>query len=409
MRLNQAAFGPCVQKIAERARIDQQEARRLLQETARRAERLRRQGDADPYGNAARQLSESLKKEAARDRLDALRNAAIRRRFMDRIEANGYKDARATIESGLVNINSKLREMDAPVEELTTGMANRWRTGIEVKLKQLGMRTAFESGSLDDQVARELWALSQIGPKRPQPGDAAASIAAAVHAPLSESFERLRAAGVRADHATDYITRTNHDVRLMRDAGFDAWWEKTEPRLSERTFADLDPMLDELGEVAETEPEMRRRFGQSVYNALVTGVHLTPRGASGFAAEDAYIPPMFEGTRNIAKKLSHQRVLYWKDADAWMTHMREFGGMTTLYNTVHNTLLRAARHAALMEKFGTNPMASLNMMIRKVQEGWRDVDPEAVITQHVAARRPARGAHGEVRHEPHGVAQHDDP
>jgi hypothetical protein len=372
MRLHPNGFEACIAKIASQAGVDKKQAQDMLQETAIQAQKLRERGDVDPYGNAVRKLADEQKKAAVKARTDAIRNSMIRKGLMDDIHVNGLKNAALSLESAMVNINTTLPSMKAPLEEVGQGMAFRWLTALNVELGKLGMDKAFASGALDDQIAKELWKLSGIGPKQP-PGDNLGRAAYILNRTLYDAGERLKGAGAVFDHAVDYITRTKHDPRLMIDAGFEKWWAQTEPRFHDRTWDSLE-YWDKDTQNVLSPAQAKLKFARSVYNGLTTGVH-NVHGEGHSVEGDAYIPPAFEGTRNLGKSLSHERVLYWKDSDAWLEHMREFGGMSTLYRTVHETLITASRHAALMERFGTNPMGSLKMLVRQVQEHYRDIDP----------------------------------
>jgi hypothetical protein len=377
MKLKPEAFQPCIAKIITRAGVDGKKATEMLQETAVMAELLRRRGETDPFGAAARKLADELKNNAVKDRSDTIRNSMIRKGLMDDVHLNGFKNAALSLQSAMVNINTRLPSMKSPLEEVGQGMAFRWLYTMDNELRKIGMDKVFANGSADDQIAKELWRISQVGPKTP-PKDAIGRAAFLINGPLYEAGERLRAAGAKFDHAIDYITRTAHDPRAMIDATFEGWWKKTEPRLHERTFENLTYTKEGTSDVLSPR-EAKLQFAKQVYAGLTTGIHgVHGKPENGLFTEgDVYIPPAFEGSRNIAKSHSHERVLYWNDSDSWMAHMREFGGMTSLGRTIHETLLRSSRHAALMERFGTNPMASLNMLIRQVQEHYRDkVGPE---------------------------------
>jgi hypothetical protein len=373
MKLKPEAFGPCIQKIVDKAGVNNKAAMALINEVAGEAQKFKQRGEADPYGMAARQFADRMKDKAVKDRSDAIRDSIIRKGLLDDVKANGLDHAALTLESAMVNINTRLGQMRAPLEEVGQGLAHRWMTAIDVEMHKAGMGKAYDSGALDKEIARELWKLSQVGPKKP-PSDAIAKAAFIINGPLYEAGERLKNGGAKFDHAIDYITRTKHDPRQMQDAGFDAWWKATEPRLHERTWESLRLLTDEEGNPTETLAEGKLRFAKRTYNALLAGIHGI-HGESYGPEGDGYIPPAFEGARNIAKSHSHDRVLFWKDSDAWLDHMREFGGMTTLARSVHETLLTASRHVALMDRFGTNPMGSLNMLIRQIQEHYRDIDP----------------------------------
>lgn len=378
MKINTANFGPCLAKIQAKGKLSDLEARDLLSEVAERAEAMRQTGVKDPFVTAAGELAAKLVDNAVKDRLDALRNSAKRKAIYYRVQANyggDLKKAALSLESEMVHVNTKMANMEAPVEEVATGILFRYATAIDNKLRQDGLEHAVVGGGMDREISRALFEMSGMGPKQTKaPTDLANKAAMAFEAPLAQLAERLKAAGARFERAVDYVTHTTHNPRAMIDAKFDQWWRKTKPRLSDYTFRDLAP------KDGETMEQAKDRFGQSVYNALITGIHMTSDHMTSLMSDDmGYIPPAFDGSRNMAKKFSHQRVLFWKDADSWYDHMREFGGMTTLYHTVHQVLQSGANGIALMEKFGTNPMGSLNMLIRKVQEDFRDKDPLGVI------------------------------
>ncbi len=152
------------------------------------------------------------------------------------------------------------------------------------------------------------------------------------------------------------------------DQAFGAWWEATEPRWAQKTFDDVEPRA------GETPEDVRRRFGRSVFDALVTGVHMTPQGAFGIP-EETFIPKAFEGTSNVARKLSKSRTLFWKDADAWNDNQKQFGVPRTLSEGIMLTLDKSARQLALLDKLGTNPAGNFNLITRAIQERYRgDLD-----------------------------------
>ncbi len=109
-----------------------------------------------------------------------------------------------------------------------------------------------------------------------------------------------------------------------------------------------------------------------MFDALVSGVHMTTEGISGITADARFTPPAFEGTGNLARKVSQERVIHYRDAASWLAHQQQFGASTSVMASVMKTLDQSARQIALMEKLGTNPAANLNMVLRAVQESYRD-------------------------------------
>ena len=378
MKLNFARFGDCVNKIIARGRMTEGEARQILAETANRAEKMRASGVPDPFVTAAADLAQRLTEVAKMDRADALRNAVIRKTVLANIEAKGgIANAIETIRSLLHGTNRGGRDN---IQSQWRGLAELWLSQLSWALHKAGIEKAVISGALDKDIAEALWrahgGVYDPNVKIPK----AAQDAADAIKPLQDiARQRLNDAGARIGDAMDYVAHTDHDPRKMRaaagprqsvDAAFAAWWKAERPRWSDKTFEDLE------ARDGETEEQARTRFARSVFEALVSGIHMTHAGASGINGD--YMAPAFEGTHNVARKVSQPRVIHYKDAQSWLDHQRQFGAATSVGAAVMRTLDSSARNTALMEKLGTNPAANLNQIIDRVQQIYRsDLDSVA--------------------------------
>ncbi len=385
MRIRPDAFEACAKKISERGRLTDQEAKDLLQEVASRAERMRLSGEADPFVTAAGELAQNLKDRAKADRLDALRNAAIRNKKLSDIkDAGGIKQAFRLLQSdmhyvpGAANLENTESQWHA--------LSRAWRAPLGNRLRQEGLTKVAVSGALDDQISEAVWRANGGAPNKDVViSSQAQTMADAMHAPLEIAKDRQNNAGARIGDALDHVTHTNWDPRQLRlaagprktpEEAFAAWWKAERPRMAAKTF---DHLIPEDWETSKTQAQAEEKFGRSVFFSGITGVHMHGPGAIG-AGEvgGGYVPPAFEGSRNLAKSVSHQRVVFWKDSQSWLAHMREFGGGDSLYAQVDRTLDTSARRVALMEKWGTNPIANLNLITRRLQESYRNADPDAV-------------------------------
>ena len=97
----------------------------------------------------------------------------------------------------------------------------------------------------------------------------------------------------------------------------------------------------------------REDFLTSVYKGLASGVHLTsetPDWMSGF-----------KGTQNVAKRVSQERVLHFKDGIAWHEYNQQFG-TGSLREALFSGLSNAARNTGMMRVLGTNPQAMFNSL-----------------------------------------------
>jgi hypothetical protein len=362
MRVNPETFKACAAKIAAKGRISRSEALDLLDQVATRAETMRQTGVEDPFVSAAAELASQLKNNMAKDKGDVLRNAMIRNGVYEKIEqAGGLDKAAITLQSLL---HGTLRGDAQSIEGMWNGNTKVWYAQYAQALRKLQLQKAFKSGGMDRDVAREMWAMKN-GEPPVNPGSAGYKVAKITNGMLEMVRNRLNAAGARIGDADDFVASTEHDWKKMRalaednEEAFNIWWAKTKPRLGQKTF-------DLIGrEAGETAQQAQDKFGRSVWDALVSGVHKTQNAeATGF-----------QGPRNLARALSESRVLYWKDADAWHDHMQEFASQPTLNTTILGALSGGARNLALMEKLGTNPRANLNLIMRGIEEKYRsDVD-----------------------------------
>ena len=181
----------------------------------------------------------------------------------------------------------------------------------------------FRSGQLDHAIYRELFD-GEGSSKIPE----AKMIADAIRKAQKRLLLRKNRAGASINEIPNYVTRQTHNSSLLRDAGADAW------------IADILPLLDEeatFGDINTTKG--RRDFLLKTYNALVTGVHQKTDQLRGIEGSSDPLAG-FKGEANLAKKLSSERVLHFRNGGA------------------HD-----AQSLSLMEAFGTNPKAMLDKII----------------------------------------------
>jgi hypothetical protein len=388
MPVRSRSFQDCLARIAKAGKLSPQRATDILQEVARRAEEMRRTGRPDPVVTAAGQLAGRLKAEAKRTYLDAVRNAKKPAEILQEVANNGGLPNAANTLYGLIHGHWK-GTLDS-AQALWKGRTKQWTAVLDNKLDLKGVGEAWRTGLIDLDATKELWALTeQTKPREPgQPApslpgvsrnNAARTIAGEIKPIYDLMMNRMNAAGANIFNALDWAGHTLHDAYKIRraagagatpDQAFGQWWHVTKPRLAESTFRDLKVRENETEEMA------RDRFGRSVFDALITGVHMRADGALGLPTDaEGYIPPAWQGTKNIGKKVSEARVLRFRDATAWHEYMSAFGEGRNMAERVMRSIEHGARQVALMERFGTNPRGNFNMVLRRIQEIYRsDLD-----------------------------------
>lgn len=387
----------CIARVAAKGSISQSEAAQILEDVAIRAEKMRATGVDDPIVAAAGAAAMGIKEKAKADLLDAIRNADKRVGMMTRAEAvSGGEFApeqslAGKFVPGMKNLGvaDGIRSMMHWVagssakdnaETLWLTMYRNSAAAVNNRLRREGLEKAalqMRGTPLEGEVAEAMWRNNGGAPDAAVAvSEPAQKIADAFSPALDYIKRRQNAEGARIGTAIDYVSHTNWDPRQLRlaaghgadsEAAFRAWMARDAPRIADKTFDDLVPKAD------ETEAAAKERFLRSVFFATASGVHLRQPGMAGMGADgDGYIAPAFEGTRNLARSVSQPRVVFWNNAADWLAHMREFGGGDGLYAQVDRTMQTGARKTALMSYFGTNPMANLNMIIRKFQEKYRE-------------------------------------
>lgn len=302
---------------------------------------------------------------ATRAQLSVLRNAAKRDGIMAEIQKNGgIANALETLRSLLHGSNKLGRDN---IESSWHGRSNQWQAVLDNELHKAGLKKAAYSGGMDNDVAKEWWNINNGKAS----GKGPAGIVANLYSKILDSIrDRQNAAGAYIGDALNYVTRTTYDPVKMRQAAgatksveeaFNSWWQKTEPRLSDKNFQGIQPLP------GQTLGDARKAAAREIYDSLVTGVHLKVGGE----ADTGFVHPDYTGTSDVAAKVSAHRELLWKDADAWHGNMKDFGQYPNLNASVMMSIDRGARSLAMMEKLGDNPGANLNMLIRRVEETYR--------------------------------------
>jgi hypothetical protein len=387
------SFEQCVDAVAAAGKLGKKAALDLLSEVDERAEEMRRTGATAPYLEAASDLARKALDDAKVMRLDALRNAVARADMMQRAEAEAQGRVAPGISANLIpgkrsltladGLRSMLHYMPGAtrhdnVENLWVGLARQLISPLGNRLRQLGLEKAATGDGWRNEVAEAIWRMNG-GTANPTVAIStpAQQMAEAFMAPLRLIKERQNALGAHIGDAIDYVTHTTWDPRQLRlaagngadrEAAYQAWKARDVPRMAEKTFDDLRPRE------GETMADARERFIRSIYDATESGVHMRGPNMGGFDALGDYIPPAYEGTSNLARKASQQRVVYWKDAQAWADHMKEFGGGNSLYHDVVHTLDVGARRTSLMQYLGTNPEANFETIAQRLVEKHRTSD-----------------------------------
>ena len=341
-------FTRCVSEIKKVAPevISDAQAVEILKRLSERSESKKLTAGADAERIILDEAGRMANENALQVQIEK-RNAAINMAVRKKIDGflKNYDDPVQGLTAYLGGIN-KVREgarlsIDAQGKSLTMSYLGR----MVNKLDNEGLWEAFSSGALDRQIAQEMW---ELGKEAGTPGISnsteAKTIAKIIHEEQLDLLNRQNNAGAFIKAREGYIVRQSHDIFKIRRAGYEAWRNKILPLLDEATFRGIDP--DE--------------FLRGAYDGLSSGIHIRASGIEG-EGDNARLFG-FHGPANIAKKISQNRVLHFKNADAWTEYNKVFG-TASLREAIVRGFEHGSRNVALMEGLGTNPAALFNKLV----------------------------------------------
>lgn len=166
-------------------------------------------------------------------------------------------------------------------------------------------------------------------------GNAAAAKAAQAWLSVIESMrQRFNAAGGAIGKLGYGYLAQAHDAVKVAAAGAEAWARKVLPLLDREQYVHEDGSLMSDAEML----------------SMLEGAHKT----IALEGDNKRPPGQFAGTGARANRGSDHRALHFRDGEAWMTYMGEFGE-GSLYDAMMGHIGRMARDIALVERYGPNP------------------------------------------------------
>jgi len=352
----------CVGRVAKALgdKATPQQLRLIVDNLENTARQIQREG-----GSPTNALAAAANRQAQQAQLAALitkRNAqlnAVRFRVLSDYIGKNWKGMEAeglrALLTGSIRAKAGARASAALEQRV---LENTYLASLTTELERGNLLDAFRTGSIDRDVARALWQLNSPSANLAGIPREAADVARAIHRVQEAARADANAAGAWIGKLEGWIVSQSHDAVRLMNAGFDAWRATIEPRLDwARIEAERGPIADRTKWLAET------------YQNIASGVHLTARGASKTDG--------FKGPGNLAKRMSEERVLHFRDADAWADYNEQFG-RGNLREAVFGGLRGSARNTGLMRVFGPNPEAMFNRLTSDLREQIRrSGDPKA--------------------------------
>lgn len=356
---------PCIDAVrAAAGNLEDREVAEIFELLRGRAKELMAREGALGMEQATLRAADELGKQAQHAALIQKRNALLNLRRRGEIVSfvrGSFADRPDLgIESLLVGTNLARQGSRMSVAAEQKALGDAYIGGFVHDLDRQDLVGILAKGDSDVDIADALWRIGN-NLDTSKLNDQVVSIARTIQKYQEAARIDANRAGANIGNLPGYIARQSHDGEKIGSAGFDKWLEEIQPRLDPRTFDDV------------TNPA---QFLRGVYDGLVSGDHLK---APGDAPANG-----FKGPANIAKKVSQERVLHFKDGVAWHEYNTMFG-TGNLREAVLRGLDMAGQNTGIMRRLGTNPEANLNMAMDILAEDVRKSgDPKALTNFNTA-------------------------
>lgn len=314
-------------------------------------ERIARGGQ--DFEKTARDLAEQevIKKKIAK------RNAALnlqrKLEIVDYVNRVWEDKPELGLQSVLVGSNRARQGSRQSVAAEQNSRVNYYTQSFLADVEETGFWKEFVSGAYDDEIAQAMWDAGN-GKDISKYSDVAKSVAPILEKWNEFSRGEANAAGAWVGKESGYIVRQSHDQKKIRKAARQVGGEFTnDENINFQAWRDyVLPLLDTNRTFGDTEGLSTDKFLRSVYDGLYSGLHMANTGGGASKSVPA-------GFASLAKRMSHDRILHFKDGKSWSQYNKTFGS-GSLRESMLFGLERQARNTALMEKLGPNPQMTLD-------------------------------------------------
>jgi hypothetical protein len=347
----------CIKRIVEKSggKITKEDAKLLIDEVD--AEAKRRVSGGFDFDDAVRDIVAERLDNATfnlmKQKANMARNMVIKKRGLDKIST--FIDKGLSIKDAFIadleGVSSHIEGTRDSLDIQKSAVEHAYFSRFIGQLNKEGLLPILNSKALDDEIGKELWALSNKK-KGATENKQAARIAEIIFDTREQQRTRLNKAGADISEVGGYVMPQRHDTAEMIKVGEDKW------------VADIMPLVDKTrtfdGEYSDLETSMRK-----AYRAMVTGIRLNDP-----LVKDAKLF-QFTGPANLGKKLSSARQIHFKDYDSWKTWNKTYGSKD-INEGVIDSIRFDSNNIAMMERYGTNPEAMLDALANEAKAKYRD-------------------------------------
>lgn len=332
----QQAIGRSITKAEERG-IEDRVVGTMRRLAAREPERFRTMPRADRLREAARVISEDLRREAELKDTRAALQVEAHARHLPEVEAA------AAQRKGFDAIQRKLAQADRYIRGIH-------REYLRQALDTIDFATKNDQGNLATRGLR--WIANLEDPQRllafvrevygQDTGDAGAKAAAKAWVDTDEGMrQRFNAAGGDVRKLGYNHLPTVHNAEAIQKAGIQDWVAKTIKLVDRSRYTDASGRQLNDGELADV-------LGQAYRDIITDGLDSKPLGA-------------YRGESALANAGSAARVIHFKGGDEYVRYHAEFGSGNA-FDNLSGHLRWMAKNIGLVETFGPNPRATFRTL-----------------------------------------------
>ena len=370
----------CIDEIFEAAKkagvvLEKEEAEavfEILTERLKKRVENASEGEELAVLSLAREIAKQAKINAVMQKRNRLLNAKA---YADTMRYVSQSDNPAEALSAIMVGSFKyadggLNSIDARQQ----GVMNKYAGDLLAALTNERLDKLFVSKELEGQIFQALFDgdkfdVSMAG------GKEAKRIAEIIQITQKRMLKEKNQQGAMIAELKNYAVRQSHDPILLRagaktdaelDAARNSWVEyMMNPKVLDhaKTFENKPPTRKVDG---ENVPYTNEEFLADMWDNLVSGQHDKVDALRGDDGKTDSLES-FTGPANLAKKLSQSRMIHFADGQAAHAYMKKYSRMS-LSDAVMAGISHDAQAIGLMEKFGTNPRAMFDRIVKDLKD-----------------------------------------
>lgn len=317
----------------------------VFENVQRIIEKHKLEGRLDDVQKSVTAYANEIKAAAVIEKKGAVLNKIRKLEMLDYVSTTWADDIGTGFEAYLAGAVKGARRGSR--DSVATSQGNlfaKHAMGLVADLEEMGLHQVFVSGELDLDIWRAMHQLDADTPNMEGLGSQAVNIAKTIQK-HNESLRLLaNDYGANIQKLTGYMIKQTHDQgKIYRDKT--GWFDYMNKKL------DWEKSFDDVFTDAE-----RTQVLEDLYTDFAAGVHLSaPKGA----------PSGFKGFGNIGKKMSHQRVLHFKDADAEYGYHQKYGSGKMTQGVIYG-MEKMAQDIGILRHLGPNAEANLEEVMQQM-------------------------------------------